>query len=437
MLGNPVVAAALFFGSLVVFYYSPLFELSLRTHTGHVLMVIHFLLTGYLFAWVLIGVDPGPPKWAPSLRLLILFATISFHAFFGVALTTGTTLLAPDFFEQLHLPWGPDLLVDQRNAGAVAWGVGEVPTLLLAMLVALAWVRSDAARDPPRGPPGRPRRRRGAQGLQRAPRRGRRRATRSPPACRETDMRIALIQLGYDDAASVADRTARAAALVRAQRGHDLVVLPELWAPGGFDYRAWSERAETVDGPTAQAMAAAARDAGVVLHAGLDRRAPARRRARPGGQGPVEHLAGLRRRTARCSRRTARSTGSASAQGEPSLMEAGERARRGRPAGRGRRHGARAGLSTCYDLRFPELYRAQLDAGADRVRRPRRVADGPGRALDPARPAPARSRTSASSWPATPPGTHAGTEMGGASMVVLPTGEVRGGRGKRGAGAQR
>ncbi len=145
VLGNPVVAAALFFGSLVVFYYSPLFELSLRTHTGHVLMVIHFLLTGYLFAWVLIGVDPGPPKWAPSLRLLILFATISFHAFFGVALTTGTTLLAPDFFEQLHLPWGPDLLVDQRNAGAVAWGVGEVPTVLLAMLVAVAWVRSDAA----------------------------------------------------------------------------------------------------------------------------------------------------------------------------------------------------------------------------------------------------------------------------------------------------
>jgi len=145
VLGNPVVAAALFFGSLVVFYYSPLFELALRTHTGHLLMVVHFLLTGYLFAWVLIGVDPGPPKWAPSLRLVILFATISFHAFFGVALTTGTTLLAPDFFEQLRLPWGPDLLVDQRNAGAVAWGVGEVPTVLLAMLVALSWVRSDAA----------------------------------------------------------------------------------------------------------------------------------------------------------------------------------------------------------------------------------------------------------------------------------------------------
>ena len=145
VLANPIVAAALFFGSLVVFYYSPLFELALRTHTGHVLMVIHFLLTGFLFAWVLIGVDPGPPKWSPSLRLLILFATISFHAFFGVALTTGTTLLAPSFFEQLHLPWHPDLLVDQHNAGAVAWGIGELPTLLLALLVAAAWIRTDAA----------------------------------------------------------------------------------------------------------------------------------------------------------------------------------------------------------------------------------------------------------------------------------------------------
>ena len=95
VIGNPIVAAAIFFGSLVAFYFSPLFELALRTHTGHVLMTAHFLLAGYLFAWVLVGIDPGPRRWPPSLRLVILFATISFHAFFGVALTTGTTVLAP------------------------------------------------------------------------------------------------------------------------------------------------------------------------------------------------------------------------------------------------------------------------------------------------------------------------------------------------------
>ena len=145
VIGNPVVAAAIFFGSLVIFYFSPLFELALRTHTGHVLMTAHFLLAGYLFVWVLVGIDPGPKRWPPSLRLIILFVTISFHAFFGVALTTGTTLLAPTFYKSLHLPWAVDLLADQRNGGAVAWGVGELPTLILALLVTLAWVRSDAA----------------------------------------------------------------------------------------------------------------------------------------------------------------------------------------------------------------------------------------------------------------------------------------------------
>ncbi|WP_411286024.1 cytochrome c oxidase assembly protein [Lapillicoccus sp.] len=144
VLGNPVVAAALFFFSLAVFYYSPLFQLALETHTGHVLMIAHFLVTGYLFAWVLVGIDPGPPKWSPSLRLIILLVTISFHAFFGVGLMTGTTLLAPDFFGQLRVPWIPDPVADQQQGGALAWGIGEVPTLVLALLVVLAWVRSDS-----------------------------------------------------------------------------------------------------------------------------------------------------------------------------------------------------------------------------------------------------------------------------------------------------
>jgi putative copper resistance protein D len=145
VVGNPIVAAVIFFGSLMVFYYSPLFELALRTHTGHVLMTAHFLLAGYLFAWVLVGNDPGPKRWSPPLLLVILFGTISFHAFFGVALTGGTTLFAPTYFRGLHLPWTVDLLADQRAGGAIAWGVGELPTLVLALLVTLAWLRADGA----------------------------------------------------------------------------------------------------------------------------------------------------------------------------------------------------------------------------------------------------------------------------------------------------
>jgi cytochrome c oxidase assembly factor CtaG/putative copper export protein len=145
VIGNPIVAAVIFFGTLIVFYYSPLFELALRTHTGHVLMTLAFLMAGYLFAWVLVGIDPGPRRWPPWLLLIILFGTISFHAFFGVALTSGTTLLAPTFFSGLHLPWTVDLLADQRTGGAVGWGIDVLPTLVLALLVTLAWLRSDSA----------------------------------------------------------------------------------------------------------------------------------------------------------------------------------------------------------------------------------------------------------------------------------------------------
>ncbi|MCH8611610.1 cytochrome c oxidase assembly protein [Arsenicicoccus dermatophilus] len=143
-MANPIVAAVNFFFSLIVFYYSPLFELALRTHTGHVLMVVHFILAGYGFAWVLIGIDPGPRKWTPPMRLVLLLGTIGFHTWFGISLMTGTGVLAREFYETLHLGWGWKLLQDQQDGGGIAWGVGEFPTMLLSLLVVLDWVRSDS-----------------------------------------------------------------------------------------------------------------------------------------------------------------------------------------------------------------------------------------------------------------------------------------------------
>ena len=145
VLGNPIFAAVFFFMSLVVFYWTGLFELALSTHTGHLLMTAHFVITGYLFAWVLVGVDPGPKRWSPALRLIVLFAVIAFHAFFGVAMITGTALLGGDFFPTIAIPWVDDLLADQRFGGGVAWAIGELPSLALALIVAMQWFRSDRA----------------------------------------------------------------------------------------------------------------------------------------------------------------------------------------------------------------------------------------------------------------------------------------------------
>lgn len=143
VMANPAVASVMMLGSLIVFYYSPFFELALRTHTGHMLMTAHFMLTGYLFAWSLVGIDPGPKRWTPPLRLAALLITITFHAFFGVALMTGTSLLGGDFFTTLQFVTDP--LTDQQRAGTVAWGSGEIPTLIIALIIAAEWYRRDQA----------------------------------------------------------------------------------------------------------------------------------------------------------------------------------------------------------------------------------------------------------------------------------------------------
>jgi putative copper resistance protein D len=143
ILSFPPVAAFLFAGSLVFFYFSPLFEIALRTHIGHELMHVHFLFAGYLFAWVLIGLDPAPGRISPPLRLITLLVTMTFHAFFGVTLLSGKGVLAASYFGGLGRTWGSALLMDQHTGGGIAWGIGDVPAIGMALAIAIQWARSD------------------------------------------------------------------------------------------------------------------------------------------------------------------------------------------------------------------------------------------------------------------------------------------------------
>ncbi|MFZ9105768.1 MAG: cytochrome c oxidase assembly protein [Pontimonas sp.] len=143
VLGHPLVAAPIFALSLIVFYYSPLFEWALSDHLGHQWMTIHFLVSGYLFALVLLDADPHPHRPAYPLRLVIVLATMAFHAFFGLGLILGEGLLVPEWFGAMGREWGLDPLADQQQGGELAWGLGEIPTVLLAILVTWSWSRGD------------------------------------------------------------------------------------------------------------------------------------------------------------------------------------------------------------------------------------------------------------------------------------------------------
>lgn len=143
IVGHPIVASVVFAVSLLVFYYSPLFSWAVSDHLGHQWMVLHFLLSGYLFVNALIGVDPAPYRPPYPIRLIILLATMAFHAFFGLSLITGTGMLLPEWFGAMGREWGQPPLQDQQTAGGIAWSVGEIPTLVLAMLVVWSWSRAD------------------------------------------------------------------------------------------------------------------------------------------------------------------------------------------------------------------------------------------------------------------------------------------------------
>ncbi|WP_446425863.1 cytochrome c oxidase assembly protein, partial [Kocuria palustris] len=136
---HPIFAAVNFAASIVVFYFTPLFGLTLRYHAGHVFMIVHFLLTGYLFMLVLIGIDPIPRRPAYMMRLILLLATMVYHAFVGVALMGSDTLLQASWFANMGRDWGRTAIEDQQLGGALMWGIGELPTVIVAVIVAVMW----------------------------------------------------------------------------------------------------------------------------------------------------------------------------------------------------------------------------------------------------------------------------------------------------------
>lgn len=140
---HPLYVLAIGTVGLFGLYFTPLFGWAMGSHLGHVLMGLHFVLAGFLFYWVVLGLDPGPRTVPPWARLLLLLAFVSLHAFFAVAIMMSTVPLGPEWYSLVQPPWLTDSLKDSVDGGGVAWGIGEIPTLAVMLVVAIQWARSD------------------------------------------------------------------------------------------------------------------------------------------------------------------------------------------------------------------------------------------------------------------------------------------------------
>jgi cytochrome c oxidase assembly factor CtaG/putative copper export protein len=143
LLTNPVVATALFVAGFYGLYLGGLFDAAVGSHIGHLVMNLHFLLSGYLFYWVVIGVDPTPRPIPPIAKVAVVFASLPLHAFFAIVLMSMPNVLGGSFYRSLHLSWHTDLLGDQRLGGGMAWAAGEIPLVVVMIALLVQWSRSD------------------------------------------------------------------------------------------------------------------------------------------------------------------------------------------------------------------------------------------------------------------------------------------------------
>jgi putative membrane protein len=132
----------LFIASLYGLYFTPIFDDLMRSETGHIAMMVHFLLVGLVFFWPIMGVDPGPNRPGYVMRMLELFAGMPFHAFFGIALMMASEPMVKTF---LHPPasLGIDPLNDQTSAGGIAWAFSEIPSVIVLVALLFQWYTSE------------------------------------------------------------------------------------------------------------------------------------------------------------------------------------------------------------------------------------------------------------------------------------------------------
>jgi putative membrane protein len=137
-LAHPVLASVLFAGSLWVLWYSPVLAWSVTNPVAHLLVHLHFLAVGCLFAWAVLGVDAPPHRVPAPLRLLLVALTVPLHAILGL------TLLAR------HRPLAGYAVDDLHAGAALLWISGDLLSVAVLAIVVAQWMGEDrrvAARE--------------------------------------------------------------------------------------------------------------------------------------------------------------------------------------------------------------------------------------------------------------------------------------------------
>ncbi|MFE9958845.1 cytochrome c oxidase assembly protein [Micromonospora sp. NPDC005299] len=136
----PLVAFAIFVVNPFALYFTGLYEITLRHEWAHELVHGHFIITGCVFFWPLLGLDPLPGRWPYPARALLMLLSVPFHTVLGLTIMQSTTLLGGDWYPSLHLSWS-DPWNDQVVAGGVLWAGGEFVSVTMLAVLVVQWIK--------------------------------------------------------------------------------------------------------------------------------------------------------------------------------------------------------------------------------------------------------------------------------------------------------
>ncbi len=136
----PLVAFGLFIANPFILYFTGAYQATLQHAWLHELIHVHFIVTGCLFFWPLLGLDPLPNRWPYPARALLMVLSVPFHTVLGLTIMQSKTLLGGDWYPNLNLSWS-DPYSDQVVAGGVLWAGGEIVSVTMLGILVVQWIR--------------------------------------------------------------------------------------------------------------------------------------------------------------------------------------------------------------------------------------------------------------------------------------------------------
>ena len=140
---SPPVLWVNYVASLFLIYYTPAFPWLMRYHWAHQLMLLYFMVTGYVFFNLLIGTDRQLWNLPHLVKMALMISIMPFHAIFAVGIIMASNLIGEQFYRTIDVTWVGDLMADQNIAGQITWFMGEIPLFVAMIALAAQWFGQD------------------------------------------------------------------------------------------------------------------------------------------------------------------------------------------------------------------------------------------------------------------------------------------------------